>query len=119
MMAIENREALTARTMGVIESNLAPLDAFFDKYARLFAWQRPTAGTIAFPRLLPAARAESADAFCDAVREEAGVLLLPSSVYASSRVGAEPFFRLGFGRRNMPDALAKLDAYLEGKYLTS
>jgi len=118
MIAVENRSELTARTMGIVCSNLTLLDSFFEKYRSIFAWQRPTAGTIAFPRLLEAAGATSADAFCDSVREDANVLLLPSSVYTSSNISKEPFFRLGFGRRNMPDALAGLDAYLEKKYLT-
>ena len=54
MMAIANRETLTTRTMDIVRSNLELLDTFFERFSHVMAWQRPTAGTIGFPRLVEA-----------------------------------------------------------------
>jgi hypothetical protein len=45
--------------------------------------------------------------------QKKGVLLLPSTAYAFGNKN----FRLGFGRRNMPEALKKLEEYLEEGHL--
>ena len=116
MMAIKNREKLTGRTLEIISSNLSLLDDFFFKYRGILSWQRPEAGTICFPRLTTEYFGNIED-FCDRVRQDAGVLLLPSSVYSptSSVSGSQPFFRLGYGRKQMPEALSKLESFLESQ----
>ena len=59
---------------------------------------------MAFPRYL----AGNVDSFCDKVVREAGVLLLPGSVYDDT----EDHFRLGLGRRNLLQAVDRLEEYL-------
>ena len=59
---------------------------------------------MAFPRYLGG----SIDTFCDTLVREAGVLLLPGSVYDEH----ENHFRLGLGRRNLPEALSRLEEFL-------
>ena len=49
------------------------------KHKSTMKWQRPHAGTIAFPRL---ELEIEVDEFCDELRKESGVLLLPASVYS-------------------------------------
>ena len=85
--------------------NLNVLDGFFDRHADRFAWQRPRAGAIGFPKLL----AEDVEDFCDALVKTAGVLLLPGSVYDDPG----NHFRIGFGRKNMPAAVGRLADFLE------
>ena len=56
---------------------------------------------------------ESADSFCKRCINEAGVLLLPGSQFDAGT--ASPFpdsFRVGYGRRSLPQCLERLDAYL-------
>jgi aspartate/methionine/tyrosine aminotransferase len=48
--------------------------------------------------------------FCEKAVHDAGVLLLPGTVYDEPR-----HIRFGYGRRNMPESLAKLEAYLQGQ----
>jgi len=48
------------------------------------------------------------ETFCDELVKEAGVLLLPGSVYDDSR----NHFRLGLGRKSLPEAVEKLEEYL-------
>lgn len=60
---------------------------------------------IGFPRVV--GTGERAAPLCDRVLQATGVLLLPGDVFD------EPdHFRVGFGRANMPEALARLDAFL-------
>jgi aspartate/methionine/tyrosine aminotransferase len=104
-LALRHREALAARNMQIIHSNLALLDDFFARHADRFSWVRPKAGPIAFPRLLKG----EVETFCDELVHESGVLLLPGSMY--DHPGNH--FRVGFARKTMPSALAQLDKFLE------
>jgi len=52
------------------------------------------------------------EAFCFDLIKEKGVLLMPSTNYDYG----DHHFRIGFGRKNMPEALIKLEEYLEEKY---
>ncbi|MEW6650567.1 MAG: aminotransferase class I/II-fold pyridoxal phosphate-dependent enzyme [Chloroflexota bacterium] len=106
MIALRARQTIINRHLTRIRRNLALLDGFFTRHAAQFRWVRPTAATIAFPRLTGAG---GSLAFCQRVVEQAGVLLLPSTVYDYG----DQHFRLGFGRENMPEALARLEAYLQ------
>ena len=103
-VALRHRQDLARRSQAVIQSNLALLDDFFTRHTERFAWVRPQAGPIAFPRL----KKDDADDFCRRLVSEAGVLLLPGSVYDHPG----QYFRIGFGRRNLPEALAALERFL-------
>ena len=104
-LALRHAEAIAERNRQIIRSNLDRLDLFFAAHTDLFAWNRPKAGSIAFPML----RQVSVDAFCADLVEKAGVLLLPGTLYGSGLNA----FRIGFGRRNMPDSLDRLAAYIK------
>ena len=103
-LALRHREKLVARNMGIITSNLALLDQFLARYPDRFAWQRPQAGSIGFPRLI----GEDINEFCKGLVEKAGVLLLPGTLYEDQG----NHFRIGFGRKNFPDALTHFEDYL-------
>ena len=83
--------------------NLPLLDGFFERHAGTFAWIRPTASPIGFPRVTGLG---DLTRFCEQLAV-AGVLLLPGSVYDQP-----DHVRIGFGRANMPDALNLLEASL-------
>jgi aspartate/methionine/tyrosine aminotransferase len=103
-VALRHHDRLVARTRATLDGNLALLDRFFQRHAERFDWIRPRAGTTALVGL----RDGSATAFCADLVERAGVLLLPSSLFDAG----DRHFRLGYGRANLPDALAALDGYL-------
>ena len=103
-LALRHRETLVEGTVALLTRNLALLDGFFERHAGHFAWHRPQAGPIAFPRLI----GEDVEGFCDRLVREASILLLPGTMY-DDRAN---HFRIGFGRRNMPQALARLEAFL-------
>jgi aspartate/methionine/tyrosine aminotransferase len=103
-IALRNRQRLAARNLGIIQENLSVMDGFFSRHAGLFSWVRPRAGSMAFPRYLGG----DVEQFCDRLVKKAGVLLLPGSVYDD----AGNHFRLGLGRKNLPQALERLEEYL-------
>jgi aspartate/methionine/tyrosine aminotransferase len=109
-IALKAGDTILERNRALVRENAGRVTAFMSRYPELFDWQEPDGGCIAFPRYLGA---EGVDEFCRASVEESGVLLLPNSVYRS-RVAPVPNdrFRIGFGRRNLPDALARLDEHL-------
>jgi aspartate/methionine/tyrosine aminotransferase len=81
------------------------LQAFLERRRDTFAWVAPTAGPVGFARV---SGVEDATAWCERIAAEAGVLLLPGSVY-----GEPGHVRLGFGRANLPQAVSRLDGYLQ------
>jgi aspartate/methionine/tyrosine aminotransferase len=103
-VGMRNRHKLVERNLSIIKQNLAVIDELFSRRADLFSWVRPRAGSMGFPRYLGG----NVETFCDELVKEAGVLLLPGSVYDDSR----NHFRLGLGRKNLPEAVEKLEEYL-------
>ena len=104
-IALAHRADLAERNCQIVLDNLTLLDAFFGRHQDRFDWTRPRAGPIAFPGL----RQGSAEAFCTEIREAAEVLLLPAGVFDAG----DSHFRIGFGRRNLPEALRRVDEHLE------
>jgi aspartate/methionine/tyrosine aminotransferase len=103
-VAMRNRQKLAQRNLDIIKHNLTVIDDLFDRHADLFSWNRPKAGSMGFPRLLKG----DIEAFCDNLVRKAGVLLLPGSMYDDSH----NHFRLGLGRKNLPQAVERLEEYL-------
>jgi aspartate/methionine/tyrosine aminotransferase len=76
-VALRHREKLANRNIYIIKHNLAIIDDLFFRYSSLFAWHRPKAGSMGFPKLLqgtsnPSAMTSSKKQACS---------LLPGSVY--------------------------------------
>ena len=103
-IAIRHRGKLANRNLEIIKHNLTIIDDLFASYPSLFAWHRPKAGSMGFPKLLKG----DVESFCDDLVKKAGVLLLPGSVYDD----AHNHFRLGLGRKNLPQAVDRLETYL-------
>lgn len=104
LIGLRARHELVARALGIIRPNLDVLRDFAARNAEWFDWTPPRAGSVCFPRL----RRGNADALAERLAREAGVLILPGSQFDFSPA----HFRLGFGRRDMPEALARLDAFV-------
>jgi aspartate/methionine/tyrosine aminotransferase len=105
IMALKSKNKIVKRNLEIIKSNLKLLDDFFEKYKQLFEWYKPKAGPIAFPKLKEDINVSE---FCADLIEKEGVLLLPSDQYDYEGNN----FRIGFARRNMREALDKLEKYI-------
>ncbi len=103
-LALRHRAKLAARNVDIIARNLNLLDEFFAEHAEQFEWLCPRAGPIAFPKLKRA----NAEKFCHELVTRAGVLLLPGTLFDD----AGNHFRIGFGRKNLPEALARTRTFL-------
>lgn len=106
IVALRQREQIVKRNLSIIRANLDLLDMFFAQLKDVFIWQRPRACSTAFPRLREGI---SAQAFCIGAVEKQGVLLLPSKNYDYG----DSHFRIGYGRKNMPQSLEQLEIFLE------
>jgi aspartate/methionine/tyrosine aminotransferase len=106
IIGLRAKDKIIARNLSIISQNIDLLEKFFCQYPDLFEWHRPTAGPIAFPKLKINVDITK---FCLDLVNRKGVMLLPSSVYDYSG----NFFRVGFARRNMHEALDQLNEYVE------
>lgn len=126
LIAVRATEELTRRSRDIIEANTGLGSAFFDRWSNLFDWQPPGAGPIAFPRLrLEAARKldrgggppiKGIDDFCKQLVDEAGVLLLPATVYDHPPSVERCHFRVGLGRKSAPEVLRHWNAWMERRF---
>jgi aspartate/methionine/tyrosine aminotransferase len=104
-LALRHRETLVKSNMEIVTRNLALLDGLFKHRSDLFEWVKPNASPIGFPQFKPE---RDVFTFCEDVVRDSGVLLLPGSVYDQPR-----HIRFGYGRKNMPEALAQFRSYLD------
>jgi aspartate/methionine/tyrosine aminotransferase len=103
--ALEGLDALLTRTRSIVEPNLQHLDAFFARHADALEWVRPRGAPIGFPRVLaPGGVAH----FAEHLLAEQGTLILPGRIYGHEG----EHFRLGFGRRDLPEALERMERVL-------
>jgi len=111
--ALRKRHAITARNRAIVDANLPVFGAFFAEHADAFDWAPPQAGCVCFPRYLGA---DGVEALCHDLVEQAGVVLLPSSIYASP-LGDVPAdrFRIGVGRADPEPALAAFGDFLAAR----
>jgi aspartate/methionine/tyrosine aminotransferase len=110
LIGLRARDAVVARSREIVASNLALLDDLLARRPDAFTWVRPRGGSTGFPRLVeggPAGR--SADALAARLVEQTGVLLLPSTTFGFD----DTHFRIGLGRKDLPEALEKLAAFLD------
>jgi len=105
LIALTNQSAILARNNKIVAENLSLLDQFIDEHNDLFDWVRPQGGCVGFVKYKAQ---ESIEDFCERLMQKKGVLLMPASIYDYK----SNHFRIGFGRKNMPQALDRLKEFL-------
>ncbi len=109
-VALRNSGAVLARNREVVAAGDAAVTEVFGRYPELFDYQTPDGGCVSFVRYLGG---DGVEAFCTRAVEEDGVLLLPHTVYRSGLAEVPTDrFRIGIGRRNVPECLEALEAHL-------
>jgi aspartate/methionine/tyrosine aminotransferase len=109
-IALKARGQVIGRNVALLKDNLQAVEAFFAEYPGRFDWQRPDGGCVAFPRYLGG---DGVEAFCRRLVEDAGIVLLPASIYKSSLNPTSPDrFRIGFGRNYTKDGLNEMRRFL-------
>ena len=103
-IALKARATILDRNRALIAANLPVFDAFFAEFPDVFEWHPPDGGCVAYPRYLGPGGVEE---FCRRLVEEAGVLLLPASIYRSELTPTPADrFRIGVGRAHPEEGLA-------------
>jgi aspartate/methionine/tyrosine aminotransferase len=103
-LTFRHRQKLIDRNLQIVLTNLPQLSKFFANHSDLFEWTPPNASTIGFARYKPQ---KDVQAFCEEVVQQAGVLLLPGTVYDQPQ-----HIRFGYGRLNMPKGLEQFESWL-------
>jgi aspartate/methionine/tyrosine aminotransferase len=103
-LAFRHRQKFIDRNLQIVLRNLRQLCAFFTRHSGLFEWTPPDASTIGFALFK---LQQDVQSFCEQLVAQSGVLLLPGTVYDQPR-----HIRFGYGRRNMPEALAAFESWL-------
>lgn len=106
VIALRARERVLGRSHEIVRGNLPALHAFMSRHAAHLAWVPPRAGSVCFPRFRADVDAERA---AELFIRRAGVVVLPGGLFDFDHA----YFRVGFGRRDMVDALALLDPLIE------
>ena len=106
LISLKASENILKRNNEIVSYNLKILDQFFAEYNSLFEWVRPQGGCVGFVKYKGNV---SIDSFCDRLIKEQNVLLLPASVYDYQ----SNHFRIGYGRKNMPECLERLKKFLQ------
>lgn len=111
LIALKARGQILERNRHIVRDNLVVLDEFFACFPELFDWRRPDGSCVAFVRYRGT---DGVEAFTSRLIEEAGVLLLPSSIYRSELTPVpDQYFRVGFGRKAVPAGVAALQRWVE------
>ena len=108
-IALKAGSRLIARNRAIADANLETLLAFLARHDALFDCFTPEGGVVCYPRYKGA---DGVERFVDRMAE-AGVLLLPASVFRSDLMALPAdHFRIGFGRLSFPAGLAALEGAL-------
>lgn len=105
IITIRNKDKILSYNNELIGKNFRLLQEFFKRHAEIFSWAPPKGGCIGFVRYK---KEEPIEKFCDRLVKKAGVLLIPGSVFDLE----SNHFRIGFGRKNMPEALRLLEKFI-------
>ncbi len=108
--ALSCRDKIIRRNHSIIDGNLTLLNEFFARRTDLFDWNVPDGGCIGYPRYKGADGVEN---FCQNLVENAGVFLLPASIYRSELTTTpNDRFRIGFGRFGLQESLDALQNHI-------
>ena len=104
-VALKHSEELLERGRKLLAENLKIADQFFAKYDYLFEKKEISCGPVAFHKLLIDMPVKD---FCQMAVDKKGVLLLPAEIYDMDG----QYFRMGYGRKGVPEALEKFEEFL-------
>ena len=103
-VALRHHDALLERNRGLVLANLPLVEETIARLSDTLRWVRPSAGPIGFPLV---AGVVDTQPLCEALAADESVLLLPGNVY-----GLPQHVRIGFGRAEIPEPLARLERFL-------
>jgi aspartate/methionine/tyrosine aminotransferase len=109
IMALRSKATIIGQQLERVRKNITVLDAFFREYHDCFSWNRPTGGSICFPRMLIV---QDTFLFCEELVKETGIMLVPSIMFQFG----DHHVRIGFGRENLPGVITQFAEYLDRRF---
>lgn len=106
LIALRAKDKILKRSREIMLNNLEILDSFMKRHQKLLSWDRPQSGTMAVVQLLLSVPIEQ---FMEELVEKMGVLIMPGPVFGLSA----NVFRIGFGKKNMAQALERFEQFLK------
>ena len=108
MMALRATDEIVGNNINIIKYNLLLLDKFIQEYEKWFEWVRPNAGGTAFVKFKgPLTGNELAEQLLIE-----GILVFPPSIFDCNK-NLEQYFRIGYSRTTMPDALGAFKRFVD------
>ena len=104
-VALRHSDELLNRSRDLIIKNMKIADGYFERWKNVIEKKNIPAGPVAFHKLLLDMPVQD---FCQLAVDKKGVLLLPATIYGMD----SQYFRMGYGRKNVPESLAKFDEFL-------
>lgn len=110
LAALGAADLILERTRGYARAGLVKVQSFLAEFEHLFESYTPDGGVVMYPRYKGL---EGVEEFARRLVEEAGVVVLPPSVYRSA-LSPTPIdrFRIGYGRADIDEGLAAFRAHL-------
>lgn len=105
LVALRSKDKILKRNREIVLRNVDLLDAFVKRHPASISWVRPQSGTIAFMELLLSIPIER---FTEELVKKTGVLIIPAAIFDCPG----NYFRIGFGRKNMPEVLNRFEQFL-------
>lgn len=116
LIALKKKDSLLDRNNAIIAENMVLVEEFLSerKFGKYFEWAPPRAGCIGYMKFkgFPCSNMTLTELAHDLVTKY-GCLLLPGMYFPSSLEAVfDDHFRFGFGRKNFPECLSKLEEAL-------
>ncbi len=105
LIALRAKKQILDRNQQILHSNLQLLHDMVKRHPQSLRWIPPQGGTVGLIELLLPC---PIDVFGEECAKKAGVLIMPGSVFDLPG----NFFRVGFGRKNMSEALQHFEEFL-------
>lgn len=105
-LALKQLKPLIDRNNRIVADNLQRLNEFVEEYSHIFDWVIPQGGCVGFMHYK--GTRQTMDEFCANLVREKGVLIMPASQFGKNI----PYFRIGFGRKNMIESLQRLREFI-------
>jgi len=105
LIALRAKDQILRRNRMVMLHNLGILGSLMERHPQTLSWIPPQSGTMAVIKLLLPVPIET---FAEELVKKEGVLIMPGSVFDLPG----NFFRIGFGKKNMPEILERFEQFL-------
>lgn len=116
LMALRATGPIIQRNLKIVHDNLQAAKEFVVKHPSQFQWFEPRGGSIMFPKWVGVLPVEE---FCQRIVDKRGVMIVPGSIFENALQPTQlsQHFRIGLGRRNLPEVLDQVGDFLRGSGL--